>query len=47
MKKVIILVGALLLFALTLFITNGGTKTGKQVWNETFNTPDTVIIKIQ
>jgi len=47
MKKVIILVGALSFFALALYITNGGTKTGKQVWNETFSTTDTVVVVVK
>lgn len=47
MKKYITtLVAALVLFAVTLYLTDGGTKTGKQLYKETFQTPDTIILKI-
>ena len=45
-KSITILAAALVLFAVTLYLTEGGTKTSKQLYKETFQTPDTIILKI-
>jgi hypothetical protein len=45
-KSITILATALVLFAVTLYLTEGGTKTGKQLYKETFQTPDTVVVVV-
>ena len=48
MKKVVLLlIGTLLCFGVALILTDGGSKTGKQVWKETFNNTDTVVVIIK
>jgi hypothetical protein len=46
-RSITILITALGLFAVTLYLTDGGTKTGKQLYKETFQAPDTVVVVVR